>query len=114
MSGYKPLTRFAIPRGVTFSQHAEGAFVLYADVWKALGELEEKARSLEAANEFLRTGGGAVQVMMPLQLSAEMLKAVRAHPTTATDDLEEMHRRIGWLLSAWDVLVEARMPGVKP
>lgn len=49
-----------------------------------------------------------VTVTLPLQLTADMLRAVRQHPTTSTDDKEEEHRRIGWLLCAWDVLVEQR------
>ncbi len=46
-----------------------------------------------------------VTVTLPLQLTGDMLRAVRQHPTTSTDDKEEEHRRIGWLLCAWDVLV---------
>lgn len=49
-----------------------------------------------------------VTITLPLQLTADMLRAVRQHPTTSTDDKEEEHRRIGWLLCAWDVLVEQR------
>lgn len=56
-----------------------------------------------------------VMVTMPLALTPEMLRAVRQHPLTATDDKDEEHRRIGWLLCAWDVLVEHRQTsaGVK-
>ena len=50
----------------------------------------------------------AVTLTLPLQLSADQLRAVRLHPTTSTEDKEEEHRRIGWLLCAWDVLVANR------
>lgn len=49
-----------------------------------------------------------VTVTMPLALTADMLRAVRLHPTTSTQDKDEEHRRMGWLLCAWDVLVEHR------
>ena len=49
-----------------------------------------------------------VTITMPLELTAEMLRAVRLHPTTSTEDKEEEHRRIGWLLCAWDVLAAQR------
>jgi hypothetical protein len=55
-----------------------------------------------------------VTVTMPLALTGEMLRAVRQHPTTSTDDKEEEHRRIGWLLCAWDVLKEKRLPPKLP
>lgn len=50
-----------------------------------------------------------VMVTMPLQLSSAMLRAVRADSLTSTDDKDEMNARIGWLLCAWDVLVEASL-----
>lgn len=50
-----------------------------------------------------------VAVRLPLELTAEMLRAVRTHPTTSTEDKEEEHRRIGWLLCAWDVILEHRL-----
>lgn len=50
-----------------------------------------------------------VTVTMPLALTADMLRAVRQHQTTSTEDKEEEHRRIGWLLCAWDVLVAQRV-----
>ena len=49
-----------------------------------------------------------VTITMPLDLSADMIRAVRSHPTTCTEDKEEEHRRIGWLMCAWDVLVANR------
>lgn len=50
-----------------------------------------------------------VTVTMPIQLTAEMLRAVRLHQTTSTGDKDEEHRRIGWLLCAWDVIVGERI-----
>lgn len=50
-----------------------------------------------------------VTVTLPLALTADMLRAVRLHPTTSTEDKEEEHRRIGWLLCAWDVIVAQRV-----
>lgn len=50
-----------------------------------------------------------VTVTMPLALTPEMLRAVKEHPTTKTDDRDEWHRRLGWLMCAWDVLVEHRL-----
>jgi hypothetical protein len=49
-----------------------------------------------------------VTVSMPLALTSEMIRAVRDHDTTATDDRDEWHRRLGWLICAWDVLIEHR------
>jgi hypothetical protein len=50
-----------------------------------------------------------VTVTMPLALTPEMLRAVKEHPTTKTEDRDEWHRRLGWLMCAWDVLVEHRL-----
>ncbi len=53
-----------------------------------------------------------VTFQMPATLTPEMLRAVRQNPTTSTEDKDEENRRIGWLLCAWDVLVEHRvLPG---
>jgi hypothetical protein len=46
-----------------------------------------------------------VTVAMPLQLTPEMIRAVRTDPTTAVADMEEWHARLGWLICAWYVLV---------
>ena len=56
-----------------------------------------------------------VTISMPLVLTPEMLRAVQEHETTKTDDREEWHRRLGWLMCAWDVLAEHRRdPFSKP
>jgi hypothetical protein len=51
-----------------------------------------------------------VVVTMPLQLTREMIQAVRDNPTTKVEDLDEWYTRLGWLICAWDVLVEHRLP----
>lgn len=49
-----------------------------------------------------------VTVTMPLAITPEMMAAVREDATTKTEDRDEWHRRLGWLICAWDVLVDAR------
>ncbi len=49
-----------------------------------------------------------VTVPMPLTLSPAMIRAVRDHPTTKTEDWETWHAKLGWLICAYDVLLEAR------
>lgn len=53
-----------------------------------------------------------VLVTMPRDLTPGMLRAVRQDPLTSCDDKDEENRRIGWLLCAWDVLIEYRVLGV--
>ena len=56
-----------------------------------------------------------VTVTMPMSLTPEMLRAVREDPTTSVDGWEEWHTRLGWLMCAWDVLVQhRRSPFNKP
>jgi hypothetical protein len=55
-----------------------------------------------------------ILVTMPLQLSSSMLRAVRSDPLTSIEDKDEMNTRIGWLLCAWDVLVEHRQASITP
>jgi len=50
----------------------------------------------------------SVTVMMPLALTTEMVAAVREDPTTKAEDWETWHTRLGWLICAWDVLLQAR------
>jgi hypothetical protein len=49
-----------------------------------------------------------VTVSMPVALTPELIRAVRDHPTTSADNWEEWHRKLGWLICAYDVLVAAR------
>jgi hypothetical protein len=50
-----------------------------------------------------------VTIRMPLELTGDMLRAVRDDPTTSVEDREQWHTRLGWLLCAWDVLVKHRL-----
>lgn len=50
-----------------------------------------------------------VTVAMPLALTPEMIRAVRDHETTKTEDRDESHRRLGWLLCAYDVIIHERL-----
>lgn len=43
---------------------------------------------------------------MPVELTSDLLRAVREHPTTSVEDKEEWYARCGWLICAWDVLQE--------
>jgi hypothetical protein len=49
-----------------------------------------------------------VTVAMPLQLTPGMMRAVKDHPFTKCETPEEWHAKLGWLICAWDVLIEAR------
>jgi hypothetical protein len=51
-----------------------------------------------------------VTVTVPLNMTTEMIVAVREDPTTAPDNWEAWHARLGWLICAWDVLVAHRLP----
>lgn len=55
-----------------------------------------------------------VTVMMPLQLTPEMIRAVRYDESTSCGSLEEWHVRLGWLICAWDVLVAVRQAPAAP
>lgn len=50
---------------------------------------------------------GDPRITMPLAPTSAMLRAVRNNPLTQCDEKDEMNTRIGWLICAWDVLVEA-------
>jgi len=45
-------------------------------------------------------------VQMPKRITVEMINALRDNPTTSVDDKDEFHKRIGWLVCAYDVLVD--------
>lgn len=47
-------------------------------------------------------------VEMPVTLTREMLRALQENDLTRIDDREERYLRIGWLVCAWDVLIEQR------
>jgi len=46
------------------------------------------------------------KILMPVTLSTKMIRAIREHDTTNTEDMEEWYRRLGWLLCAWDICVD--------
>jgi hypothetical protein len=47
---------------------------------------------------------------VPQILTAEMIQALREHPTTSVEDKEDWYTRLGWLICAWDVLLDAAPP----
>ena len=49
-----------------------------------------------------------VTVTMPMELTTAMMRAVRDDPLCQVDG-EQWHTRLGWLLCAWDVLVQHRL-----
>lgn len=46
-----------------------------------------------------------VSVLMPLRVTFEMLRAVRLDDLCSCEDKDEMNKRIGWLICAYDVMV---------
>ena len=53
------------------------------------------------------------QVNVPLTLTPEMMRAVRCHATTESESQEAWYARLGWLICAWPVLLEARPKGAE-
>lgn len=47
-----------------------------------------------------------VTVTMPLKLNSHLLNAVRNDELTSCVDKDEINKRIGWLVCAYDVLVK--------
>lgn len=47
--------------------------------------------------------------IMPKRLTAGDLDAVKNDPLSAVSDIDEMHKRIGWLICAYDAIVESRL-----
>lgn len=54
-----------------------------------------------------------VTVSMPLNITPEMIRAIRINEATACNDTEEMHRRIGWLLCAYELMVHVQTGAYK-
>lgn len=48
-------------------------------------------------------------ILMPRELSRDMLRAVREHPLTESADRDKAMRDMGWLVCAWDVLLEFQL-----
>ena len=55
-----------------------------------------------------------VVVSMPLALTPEMIRAVRDNPLTKVEGRDEWHTRLGWLICAYEVLIEARRANCIP
>lgn len=57
-----------------------------------------------------------VFVTVPLNLTPEMMRAVRDNPLTSVENMEEWHTRLGWLICAWEVLlsVPQTLPALTP
>jgi len=49
-----------------------------------------------------------VTVNMPLHLTKEMMDAVKDHPFTSFEDKEKWHEHLGWLICAYDIIIEQR------
>ena len=49
-----------------------------------------------------------IMVQMPLQLTPELIKAVQEHPMTKCETSHEWHAKLGWLICAYGVMVEAQ------
>lgn len=49
-----------------------------------------------------------VSVSMPIRLSANELDAVRKDPLCYCADRDEMNKRLGWLIYAYDAIVKQR------
>lgn len=56
----------------------------------------------------------SIRVLMPLELNWDMLRDIREDERTKMPDRAQMDERIGWLLSAWDVLVQHRIHQQEP
>lgn len=54
-----------------------------------------------------------VCVLMPLALSPRMITAVREDPTTKAENWEDWHAKLGWLICAYDVMLEARRDEIR-
>lgn len=52
-----------------------------------------------------------VTVSMPLHITHDLIQAVRNNELTMCDDKDEMNTRIGWLICAYDAMIEYRLNG---
>ena len=50
-----------------------------------------------------------VTVPMPLLVTSDLLTAVRLDELTICEDKDEMNKRIGWLICAYDVMVREQL-----
>lgn len=49
-----------------------------------------------------------VTVTLPRVLTPYTLDKLRSDPKTAYSDTSQMHQQIGWLLAAWELIIEER------
>lgn len=56
---------------------------------------------------------GVVTVAMPQRITAELLHVVRHDPLCAHPDKDEMDKRIGWLVCAYDAMVAESLRQVR-
>lgn len=52
-----------------------------------------------------------IKILMPAKITAELIEAVRKNDLCACTDKDEMNKRIGWLICAYDAMVESTMKG---
>lgn len=48
-----------------------------------------------------------VWVTVPKNLTPEMMRALRDSPLTGITDRDEWFSRLGWMICAWEILLEA-------
>lgn len=113
-----------VHRGImtrTFEQRRGSAREI--SVWTAVGthfelppvkkEFKKKSRvesskALKPAPVVAPKAYEPLSIVMPQQLTPEMIEAVRTHESTAMADREQWHARLGWLMSAYNVMVACR------
>ena len=49
-----------------------------------------------------------ITVDMPLQLTREMITAIKESPLTGFHNTEKWHEHLGWLICAYDIIIEQR------
>ena len=52
-----------------------------------------------------------IKILMPAKITAELIEAVRKNDLCACTDTDEMNKRMGWLICAYDAMVESTMKG---
>lgn len=50
-----------------------------------------------------------VTVNMPTRLTKDMMDAVKDHPFTSFDDKAKWHEHLGWLICAYEIIIEQRI-----
>lgn len=47
-----------------------------------------------------------VYLRVPLHLTPELIAAVRHHPDTACETTDEWHKKLGWLICAYEAIAQ--------